>query len=313
MGSALFVGVDVSKAQLDVALGSDGERFCVSNDDKGITELVARLETLGPDLIVMEATGGMEMPVASALAILPLPVAVVNPRHVRDFAKATGRLAKTDSLDAQVLAEFGERIRPEARQLPDEQAQALQALVTRRRQVVQMLTMERNRCHTVSPAMRQRIEVHIAWLETELEALNKDLDQHIRQSPLWREKESLLKSVPGVGPVLARTLLAELPELGKLNRKRIAALVGVAPFNRDSGGSRGKRTTWGGRASIRAVLYMSALSAARCNPTIRPFYQRLLQAGKPKKVALTACMRKLITILNAMARQGTPWHDTVTV
>ena len=308
MESDIYVGIDISKVQLDVSVGAEGDRFQVTNDESGITELVDRFSRHMPTLVVLEATGGYEMPVAGAMAASGIPVAVVNPRQVRDYAKATGRLAKTDTLDAGVLAEFGEKLQPEPRPLPDEQAQELRAIVTRRRQIVQMLTMERNRRHTVSMRMRKRIDAHIGWLKAELKKIDQDLDQHIKGSPVWRAKEALLRSVPGVGPVMARTLIAELPELGKLNRKRIAALVGVAPFNRDSGHHRGRRCIWGGRASLRTVLYMAALSASRHNPVIRAFYLRLREAGKLPKVALTACMRKLITILNAMVRTGTYWQ-----
>jgi len=242
------------------------------------------------------------------LATEGLPVVAVNPRQVRDFAKALGRLAKTDTLDAQVLARFAESVKPTPRPLPNKQAQALSALLARRRQVLAMLVAEKNRLHRAARPARKRLQVHIAWLEKELQSLDVDLDDVIRQSPLWREHEELLRSVPSVEPILSIILIAELPELGSLNRRQIAALVGVAPLNRDSGTLRGARTVWGGRACVRAVLYMATLVATRCNSTIKAFYQRLLAAGKAKKVALTACMRKLLTILNAMAKYGIQWQ-----
>jgi transposase len=304
----LYVGIDVAKAHLDVAEGSTGALWRVANDEVGIAEALRRLEVLAPALVVLEATGGYEAPVAAALGAAGLPVAVVNPRQVRDFAKSTGKLAKTDALDARVLALFGERMRPAARPLPDAQAQELSGLLTRRRQVVGMLTAEKNRLHIAPTAVRKDIHNHISWLERSLSKLNEELGDALRRSPLWREEEDLLRSAPGVGPVLTLTLVAEVPELGTLDRRQIAALVGVAPFNRDSGTLRGKRTVWGGRATVRAALYMATLVATRFNPVIRAFYQRLLAAGKPKKVALTACMRKLLTILNAMIKHRTPWQ-----
>ena len=304
----LYVGIDVAKAHLDVAEGSTGAIWRVANDEVGIAEALRRMEVLTPALVVLEATGGYEAPVAAALGAAGLPVAVVNPRQVRDFAKSTGKLAKTDTLDARVLALFGERMRPAARPLPDAQARELSALLTRRRQVVVMLTAEKNRLSRALPRVRPGVAAHIAWLERQVAELNGDLGRTLRESPLWRENEDLLRSAPGVGPVLTLTLVAELPELGSLDRRQIAALVGIAPFNRDSGTLRGKRTVWGGRAPVRAALYMATLVAARFNPVIRAFYQRLLAAGKPKKVALTACMRKLLTILNAMIKHRTPWQ-----
>lgn len=304
----IYAGIDVAKTRLDIAMRPAGQRWSVSNDEAGIAGLVARLRALSPALVVLEASGGLELPVVAALATASLPVAVVNPRQVRDFAKATGKLAKTDKLDAQVLAHFGEAVQPTPRPLPDPQAQMLGALLTRRRQTVVMLTTEKNRLSSALAPVRPRLEAHIAWLEQELADLDDNLGQRLKESPLWREREDWLRSVPGVGPVLTLTLLAELPELGTLDRKQIAALVGVAPFNRDSGILRGKRTVWGGRAPVRTALYMATLVATRFNPVIRTFYQRLCAAGKPKKVALTACMRKLLTILNAMLKHRTPWH-----
>src|SRR5213594_4811446 len=310
MRTQVFVGIDVSKAQLDVAFRPEG-RVSVPNDEAGCAQVLERLRAVPPTLVVLEATGGLEIPLTGVLAAAGVPVVVVNPRQVRDFAKATGRLAKTDTLDAQTLAHFAEVMRPELRPLPDEQTQALAALLTRRRQLVEMLTAEKHRLSLAPRPVRNSVRAHITWLERELTHTDTDLAQTIRQSPVWREKEDLLRSVPGVGPVLTTTLLANLPELGTLTGKQIAALVGVAPLNRDSGTLRGKRTVWGGRAQVRAVLYMGALVAARYNPVIRAFYHRLCAAGKAKKVALTACMRKLLTILNAMMKHRTPWRAQV--
>jgi transposase len=305
----VFVGIDVSKAQLDVALRPTADQWHVSNDEVGIPGLVERLQAVQPTLIVLEATGGLEVPAAGALAEAGLPVVVVNPRHARDFAKATGRLAKTDPLDAQGLAHFAEAVRPTPRPLPDAQAQALSALLTRRRQLVQMLTAERRRLQTAPQLIRADIQAHIAWLERRLARTDADLAAGIRSSPLWRATDEILQSTPGVGPVLSRTLVAELPELGLLNRQKIAALIGVAPLNCDSGTVRGKRAVWGGRAHVRAVLYMSTLAAVRHNSALKAFYERLRAVGKAPKVALTACMRKLLTILNAMLKHQTPWHE----
>lgn len=307
MPSPTFIGIDVSQAQFDIAI-RPGEPFSVPHDESGLALLVARMRQLTPGLIVLEATGGVEVPLVGALAAAGLPVVVVNPRHVRDFARATGILAKTDALDAQTLAHFAEVIRPAVRPLPDEQTQALTALVTRRRQLVEMLTAEKNRLRLAAPPIRKSLRAHIAWLERELGHTDRDLAQAIRQSPVWREKDELLRSVPGVGPVLTTTLLASLPELGTLSRKQIAALVGVAPLNRDSGTLHGKRTVWGGRAQVRSALYMATIVATRYNSVIRAFYQHLCQMGKAKKVALIACMRKLLTILNAMLKYRTPWR-----
>jgi transposase len=305
----IFVGIDVSKAQLDIALRPEG-RFAASNDDTGYAQVLERLRGAAPTLVVLEATGGLEIPITGILAAAGVPVVVVNPRQVRDFAKATGRLAKTDALDAQTLAHFAEVLRPTLRPLPDEQTQALAAILARRRQLVEMLTAEKNRLGSALKPVRTSLRTHITWLERELQHTNIHLADAVRQSPVWREKDNLLQSVPGIGPVVTSTLLANLPELGTLTGKQIAALVGVAPLNRDSGTWRGKRAVWGGRAQVRAVLYMSALVAARFNPVIRAFYQRLCAAGKAKKVALTACMRKLLTILNAMIKHRTRWDHT---
>ena len=313
-GEVRFAGIDVSKAQLDVAVRPTGKRWVLPYDETGIEGLIPQIVDLGPALVLLEATGGLELPLVAALAAAALPVVVVNPRQVRDFAKATGTLAKTDTLDAGVLAHFADAVRPEVRPLQDAATQVLNSLTARRHQVMTMLVSEKNRLGTasgaVSPrAVSPRIEAHIAWLEQELSDLDKGLRQTLRPSPVWREKDDLLRTVPGVGPQLSLTLLAHLPELGTLDRKQIAALVDVAPYNRDSGTRRGKRAVWGGRSRVRAVLYMGALVASRHNPAIRDFYQRLLAAGKPKKVALIASMRKLLVTLNAMLKHGYPWRD----
>jgi transposase len=307
-----FVGIDVAKARLDVAVRPDGAAWAAPNDEAGIDEVVARLRALAPTLVVLEATGGLEVPLAAALATAGLPVAVVNPRQVRDFAKAIGQLAKSDALDAQVLARFAEAIRPPVRPVPDAQAQTLSALLARRRQVLAMSVAEQQRLGTALPAVRPRIERHVAWLREELADVDAELARAVRDSPVWRERDELLRSVPGVGPVLATTLLADLPELGRLDRKAIAALVGVAPLACESGLLRGRRVVWGGRARVRAALYMGTLVAVRHNPVIRPFYERLLAAGKPTKVALTACMHKLLTVLNAILRRREPWNPAPT-
>lgn len=308
MGSDLYVGIDVAKATLDVAFGSDGEVVQYANTEEGTAQLVARLTKTAPALVVMEATGGYEGLVAGVLTGRGMPVAVVNPRQVRQFAQAVGVLAKTDRVDARVIARFAEAIRPEVRPLPSAEAVELEAFLTRRRQIVEMLTMEKNRRGiTASERMRRGIDKHIDWLEEALRRANDDIDKTIRKSPAWREKEDLLRSVPGIGPVTARTLIAELPELGQLNRKKIAMLVGVAPLNRDSGTIKGQRTTWGGRASVRTVLYMATRTATRHNPVIRRTYEALKARGKKPKVAAIACLRKLLTILTAMVRDNRPW------
>jgi transposase len=301
-----FVGIDVAKVTLDVFIGSTGVAFTVANDEAGIQQLLRQLAAA--DFVILEATGGLETPVASALAAAGIAVAIVNPRQVRDFARATGRLAKTDRLDAEVLARFGEAVRPEARPLANEQAQALEALVTRRRQLVEMLTAEKNRRARAPKLLYRSIDEHIRWLEKRLSGFDDELGELIRTTPLWRERDELLRSVPGVGKVLSSTLLAQLPELGMLNRKQIAALAGLAPFNRDSGNMRGSRRIWGGRAQVRRVLYMATVAGIRSNPAIKTFYLRLRAGGKPAKPALTACMRKFLVILNAMLHNKTHWQ-----
>jgi transposase len=305
----VFVGIDVAKAQLDVALRPKGAPLCVPNTAVGITQVLEHLQSVEPVAIVLEATGDFELPLAAALAEAGLPVTIVNPRQVRDFAKAAGKLAKTDALDAQILAHFAEVMRPAPRPLPDAITQTLGAIVTRRRQLIEMLTAEKNRVSCAPPPVRKSLHSHITWLQRQMDQTDRELAEVIRDSPLWRTKDELLRSTPGIGPVLSSTLLADLPELGSLNRRQIAALVGVAPRNRDSGTLRGKRTVWGGRAGVRAVLYMSALVATRYNPIIKAFYTRLCGSGKAKKVALTACMRKLLTIVNAMLKHRTPWRS----
>lgn len=306
-----FAGIDVAKAHLDVAIDGPGAPWQVPNDAAGIGAVVARLQPLAPALIVLEATGALEAAVVAALAAAGLPVAVVNPRQVRDFARASGRLAKTDRLDAQVLARFAAVMRPPVRPLPDTEAQALAALLARRRQVQEMLAAERHRLALAEAVVRPQIEAHIAWLTQQRDDLDTELRERVQQSPLWQEQAALLQSVPGVGPVLATTMLAELPELGGLPSKPLAALVGVAPLNQDSGRQRGKRRVWGGRGRVRTVLYMAALVATRCNPIIADLYTRLCQAGKARKVALVACMHKLLTLLNALLRKKEAWNPTL--
>ena len=304
----LFVGIDVSKDSLDVGVRPTGEAWQTHHDPQGISSLTERLRELAPRLVVLEATGGIELALAVAGAAAGLPIAVVNPRHVRDFARAAGKLAKTDALDAQVLAHYAEAMQPETRPLPDATTQELKALVARRRQLVEMITAEKNRLRSATPLVHPQLQSHIRWLESSLGELDKGLGDYIRSSPIWRANDKTLRGVPGVGPVLTMTLLADLPELGVLNRGEISALAGVAPFNRDSGTLRGKRIVWGGRSQVRAALYMATLVATRYNPVIRDFYQRLCAAGKPKKVALTACMRKLLVILNAMIKHNRTWN-----
>lgn len=309
-GEQMFIGIDVAKDRLDVHVRPSGQSFAVTRDGEGLATLTERLMALKPELIVLEATGGFEVTVAAALGSAKLPLAVINPRQIRDFARATGKLAKTDALDAAAIAHFAEAIRPEPRPIPDEQAQALGELVARRRQIVEMIVAETHRKRQMTQRfLLRQVDRHLALLQEELSEIERELDDSIRGTPAWRANDDLLKSVPGIGNTTARTLLAELPELGSLDRKKISALVGVAPLNRDSGTMRGRRTTWGGRASVRAALYMAALTATRHNPTIAAFYKRLRNAGKPPKVALVACMRKLLTILNAVLRDQRPWQN----
>jgi transposase len=307
---AVYVGIDVSSTHLDIGVLPDGGVWRVSNDSDGHATVIERLTALSPTLIVIEATGGAESAVAGELAATEMPVAVVNPRHTRDFARSTGRLAKTDAIDAMMLARFGEAVRPEARSLPGEAEQELRGLISRRHQIVGMITSEKNRLPKATTRVRPQIAEHIAWLEGTLGDLSQELNEFIQASPLWRAKDDLLKSVPGVGSVASSVLVAHLPELGRLNRKEVASLVGVAPHNRDSGLFRGKRTVWGGRAPVREALYMATLVATRFNPIIKAFYTRLCETGKPKKVALIASMRKLLTILNVMVRDQRKWDPT---
>lgn len=305
----LFVGIDVAKDELEVYVRPTAERWNTRSDEESVAALVERLQQLAPQLIVLEATGGYEVNVAVALAQARLPVAVVNPRQIRDFARASGQLAKTDRLDAQVIGTFAERVQPAVRPVPDEQARQLGELVARRRQLVEMLGAEANRRRlTRQPRLRKQLDSHIAWLEAALGRLDDDLQKLVRTTPIWREAEDLLRSVPGVGDVTACTLIAELPELGRLDRRAIAALVGLAPFARDSGTRHGHRRIIGGRAPVRAVLYMATLTAIRYNPPIKAFYARLRAAGRPAKVALAAAMRKLLVILNAIMRDQRPWQ-----
>lgn len=302
------VGIDVSKAGLDGAVLPENQPFSELNDDVGIEALVGRLKQIAPDLVVMEATGGYEMSAAIAISAAGIRLAVVNPRQVRAFAKATGRLAKTDAIDALVIAQFGLAIDPQVRQMADEPTRELHAMLVRRSQLIAMRTQERNRLALAFGSMREPIKAHIAWLNKAIAGIDIDLTSKLRTSEAWKAKEDLLRSFKGIGPVNARTMLADLPELGRLNRKQIAALVGVAPFNCDSGTYKGQRRIWGGRARVRSTLYMAAISAIRSNPTIKAFYAGLTERGKPHKVAVIACMRKMLTILNAMAKTQTPWQ-----
>lgn len=309
--AGVFVGIDVSKAHLDVAVHGESEVQRIANDEAGIGSLVSELAALSPALVVLEATGGFEMAAAAALAGAEVPVVIANPRQTRDFARSTGQLSKTDAIDARGLALFAARIRPQVRDLPSEAAQELDALVARRRQIIGMLTQEKNRLGFALKPIQKGIKKHIRWLEGQLADVDSDLDERIRRSPVWAAKSDLLQSVPGVGPNLSRTLIAELPELGTLSHKQVAALVGVAPLARDSGKFRGKRMIWGGRAPVRSALYLSVWSAAKWNPVIRRFHDRLRSQGKPPKVAQVACMRKLLTILNAMVRDRRAWDAAI--
>lgn len=309
--AGISVGIDVSKAALVLAVDPSGERWTSETTPRAIDGLVTRLRALEPAIIVIEATGGYERPVAAACAAAGLPLALVNPRQVRAFAQAVGRTAKTDAIDAGVLAHFGARVQPEPRPLADAATQTLAAWVARRRQLIEMIGMERQRLEHAPPTGRLTRELrnHIRWLERRVADVDDEIGTAIQASPIWRAQDDLLRSVPGIGPTTARTLLAELPELGQLDRRAIAALVGVAPFNVDSGQHRGRRHIWGGRASVRAALYMAALTAARYNPTLRAFYRRLRDGGKPAKVALVATMRKLLTTVNAMLKHQTRWRE----
>ncbi len=304
----VFVGIDVSKAWVDAAVRPTGEAWRVNQDQEGGEALVLRLQAMSPQCIVMEATGGYEAPIVAALGAAGLPVAVVNPRQVRDFARSQGKLAKTDRLDAAVIAHFGQASGVTGQALRSPEARALEGLVARRRQIIQMRTAEQQRRQRALPVVREGIEEVIALLNRQVKEIDDELGRRLRESPLWREREDLLRSVPGIGPATVFSLLAELPELGSLDRREAAAVVGVAPLNRDSGKHRGSRRCWGGRGHVRAALYMAALVGVRYNPTLKEFYERLLRAGKPKKVALTACMRKLLTILNAMLKHHTAWN-----
>jgi transposase len=305
--SKAFIGVDVSKDRLDCFCRPNGITFSCDNTPTGIADLIQWAKAQQPQLIVLEATGGLERPLVAALVVAQLPLVVVNPRQVRDFARAIGQLAKTDRIDAAVIAHFGEAVNPEVRPLPDHLTQQMDAMMTRRRQLVQMLAAERNHLVSAPAQVQNHVKEHISQLEELIKKLDQDIDQMITGSPIWKTKDDLLRSVKGVGPVLSRTLLAELPELGRLSRQEISKLVGVAPLNNDSGKYKGKRSCWGGRASVRGPLYMAALSATRCNPVIKEFYQRLLAKGKLKKVAIVACMRKMLIILNAMVKSDKPW------
>jgi transposase len=302
-----FLGIDIAQATLDLHAIGGVVPTPVANDAAGHAQLVAVLTPLAPSLIVCEATGGHERALVTALATAGLPIVVVNPRQVRDFARATGQLAKTDRLDAAILARFAQQVQPAVRPLPSEAQQQLQALVLRRRQLIEMLGQETNRLRLARPEVRRRLQAHVRWLAREVDQADGALQAALEASPVWQVQEDLLRSVPGIGPVVARTLLALLPELGQLDGRQIAALVGVAPLNRDSGQHRGRRQVWGGRAPVRAALYMAALVASRRNPVLRAFYQRLRTAGKPPKVALVACMRKLLVIANALLKSQTPW------
>jgi transposase len=305
--SAVFIGIDVSKERLDCYCRPAGLTSSYDNTPTRITDLIQWIAAQQPQLIVLEATGGLERPLVAALFAAQLPVVVVNPRQVRDFARATGQLAKTDLIDAAVIAHFGEAVNPEVRALPDQLTQEMDALMTRRRQLVQMLAAERNHLVSAPAQVQNHVKEHITQLEELIKKLDQDIDQMITGSPIWKAKEDLLRSVKGVGPVLSRTLLAELPELGQISRQEISKLVGVAPLNNDSGKYKGKRSCWGGRASVRGPLYMATLAATRYNPVIKEFYQRLLAKGKVKKVAIVACMRKVLITLNAIVKSNKPW------
>lgn len=308
----IYVGIDVSKNRLDVNLRPEDSTFGVPNRAEGIKELIERLQSLKVERVVFEATGGYEMELMAALVEAGFAAHRINPRQVRDFAKATGQLAKTDRIDARVLAHYAEAIAPELRPLPDADQQVFNGLMDRRRQLVEMIAMEQNRLRSLAAkAVQRSIRDHLDWLRRQLKGIDKDLGQFIGKDVALKARETILQSVPGIGPVVARGILAYLPELGTVDSKQIAALAGVAPLSRDSGTFRGKRTIWGGRAHVRALLYMGALVASRHNPVLRTFYERLLRAGKSKKTALVACMRKMLVILNAMVKNNTHWTPLV--
>jgi transposase len=307
-----FIGIDVSKSTLDICIEPVGQTLHVAYDEEGIGDIVSRLKETSPTLIVIEATGGLEVRIATELASKGLPVAVINPRQARDFAKATGQLAKTDKVDAAMLAAFGRAIRPQVRSLKDMDTRALNDLVSRRRQLIDMRVQETLRLGTAaSKPLEKSLNKHIAWLDKRIIEIDNNLTKRLRNSDAWRTKDDLLRGIPGVGAVTALTMLAKCPELGKLNRREIAALIGVAPLANDSGTHRGKRFVWGGRADVRAVLYMATVSAIRCNDTIKAFADRLKKTGKPPKVVIVACMRKLLTIMNAMLKNSTPWNPKI--
>ena len=308
MSTEHFVGIDVSKDKLDIAVCPTQESFSVTNNQSGLNDLSRRLKAIDPELIVLESTGGYEICAATTLYAAGLPVVIINARQVRDFAKSLGRLAKTDAIDAQVIAQFAKAIKPDVRPLKDEISQELAALVTRRRQIVEMIVAESNRLATAAKRNRRDIKAHIHWLQKRLSQIDTDIKGEIRKSPVWHEKDQILRSAPGVGPATSAVLISNVPELGQLNRKKIAALIGVAPLNCDSGLFKGRRKIWGGRANVRSVLYMSTLSAIQFNPIIRQFYQRLKESGKCGKVAMVACMRKQLVILNAMIRDQAKWR-----
>lgn len=311
MGKQTFVGIDVAKDSIEVSVHQSQEHWAYNNDEAGLLKLLAQMKRLKPALVVLEATGGYEVTIAAELQSTDFPVAVVNPRFIRDFARSVGILAKTDLLDARVIARYAATVQPPPRALPTEETQKLGAIMARRRQTVAMLTMEKNRLHNADPVVITRIKEHIDWLKRELEDINKELKQLIENNTDWKEKSDIMQSVPGVGPNTAITLLSDFPELGSLNRKQAAALCGVAPFNRDSGTLRGKRTTWGGRESVRTATYMATFTAIRHNSMLKAFFDRLTKSGKPFKVALVACMRKLICILNMMLKKHTLWNQNI--
>lgn len=309
MEEKVFVGVDVSKDSLDVAIGPHKDIITFANDQKGVDSLAKKLKRIDAQLTVFESTGGYELLAASCLAEAGVAVVIVNPRQVRNFAKATGILAKTDAIDARVIAHFAEAVKPEVRQLKDRQTSELTALVTRRRQIIEMIVAEKNRLRLANKRNKKDIEDHIRWLKKRLDKIETDIGKMIQSSPIWRCKDDILQSVPGIGPVTSARLICDLPELGVLSPKKIAMLVGLAPLNCDSGKYKGRRRIWGGRAAVRSGLYMATMAAIRCNPAIKGFYQRLIAAGKCHKVAATACMRKLLIIVNAMLRDQTLWQQ----